>query len=149
MDYEYLKNKEVKISNRSIKVKKIEEKCVNPFSKEVKYLVNGDEHFSARDIGMALSRLKRQEKESENANLGFIAKLLEKFGIFVWKYIYLNETRYGTPFGFRRYADHRAAFYVELNLGKFAWNLELVFNNKEEYENGVMPFVNCPLKKVV
>jgi hypothetical protein len=148
MDYEYLKNKDIQIGGRKIHVKKIEERLVNPYTKEVKYLVN-DDQYSTTDVGLAISRLKRKEKEEEYERMNFFQKLLSNWGIFVWKYIFMNESRFGIPFGFRNYAGKPAAFYIEVNLGKFAWNLELVFKHKVEYENGVMPFTNCPLKKVV
>ena len=149
MDYEYLKNKDVEISGEKLTVKKIEAKETNPFTREIMYFINDKKRYTAQDIALAISRLKRAEKADNFEKLGFFQKLLATIGIFVWKHIYHSEKKFGFPFGFRRYGHHNCAFYIEANLGNYAWTVELVYRDKEEYENGVMPFANCPLKKVV
>lgn len=148
MDYKYLKGKTVTISGKKYTIDKIEEKIINPFSQECIYIVNGIHRFSQADITLSYSALKRVEKRAELDKANFIVKFLRRLGFFMFSLVNMGVKRYGTVMGVRSYGYHKCGLFLEVNLGNKTHTFEFVWNDKDSYETGVLPFVNCPLKKI-
>ena len=152
MDYKILKGREIEIRGEKVLVDTIEE-GVNTYLNQLFYKINGKitvDHFSmATQIARAKREIRIEKRHPDNSNLGFFARLLQVYGIFMWRIIHESNTRFGTVIGLRDYGFHRCAFFVELNFGRKSWTIEFVFSDKQEFENGVMPFPTCPIKKII
>lgn len=148
MDYKILKGREIEIRGESVTVESIDE-CENSYTGAVFYRINDRIRADQHTVLLQVNRAKRELAKSEKANLGFFARLLQVYGIFMWRIIHESNTRFGTVIGLRDYGFHKCAFFVELNFGRKSWTIEFVFNDKQEFENGVMPFPTCPIKKII
>jgi hypothetical protein len=148
MDYKILKGREIEIRGESVTVESIDE-CENSYTGVVFYRINDRIRADQHTVLLQVNRAKREITKSEKSNLGFFARLLQVYGIFMWRIIHESNTRFGTVFGKRDYGFHTCSIFLEVNFGRKSWTIEFVYNDKQEFENGVLPYVTCPLKKIL
>lgn len=144
MDYQKLIGKVVTLNKNEVHVDSIRE-MDGLFSNH--YEVNNEYTYSSNAIFGAILDLEAKERQGQN--LGFFAKLLSRFGVFLWKRVHTNEVRICSLLGVRKYGYHKCSVFAEMHVGKACYVFEFVFNDKERYREGIYPCENVSMIKLL
>lgn len=153
MNYQILVGRKASIGESSIEVSSIKKIKLDMFN--TKYEINGGPLYSEFDIKLAVS-IAESEIEEENRPKGLLAFFTNKFGLFKRTFVLdpeqLGHTErcifFQRAYGIRKYGYSNVGFFMHVRFGLKVHQIEFCWNNKKEYNKGVLPETLTDFKRV-